>query len=73
MGEQVVCDIVGPAASKWEISGFLQCEKTKASLNDLKEKLREAFTEVSELIAALGRECLTQGVETVYSKTYSQT
>jgi len=45
---------------------FLQCEKTKECLNDLKEKLREAFTKASELIAALGRERVTQGAGTVY-------
>jgi len=38
----------------------LQCEKTKECLNDIKEKLREAFTKASELIAALGGERLLE-------------
>ena len=32
---------------------FLQCEKTKECLNDIKENMTEAFKKASELIAAL--------------------
>ena len=69
--------LVGDSAQGYQFSckvsdntfpSFLKCEITRASTNDLKEKLREAFKKASGLIAALGS-C----AGTVFPETCAQT
>ena len=50
LAKRVGCEVVDD-----NFLPLLQCEKTKECLNDLKEKLREAFKKASKLTAALER------------------